>query len=148
MSYSLRFVKWPIQSGIDVSWFVLSQRLSKRSERRPESLLNKNPHAVHARASCDCKAVSRSFPYGFHSPALQSSFNMVSVRDLQKRRKEKPSVNHLKLKPSTYCPQPAARVSTHLYTLKLKTDTVEIRKKFYSPHPLQCSAEIPADLCR
>ena len=88
MPYLVRFVNWPIQSGSKVSWLQLSKRLSKRGERRLESLLDRNPHSLHARASCDCKAVSRSFPYAFHLPSLQHSLDMVAVRDLQKRRKD------------------------------------------------------------
>jgi hypothetical protein len=63
--------------------------------RDVESLLNKNPHSLHAQTSFNCKAVSRSLPYGFHWPSLQFNVNMVSVRDLQKKRKEDTPVNHL-----------------------------------------------------
>ena len=37
-------------------------------------------------ASCDCKAVSRSFPYGFHSPSRQYNIDLcLSKRDNTKR---------------------------------------------------------------
>ena len=95
------------------------QPIEKGGERRLEGLLNKNPHSLHAQASCDFKAVSRSFPYGFHLPLPQYNIDMVSVRDLRKRRKETPSANKLSLQPSANRPQPTTRVSTHLSRLKL-----------------------------
>ena len=76
------------------------------SRRGRESLQSDNSHTVHDRASLDCKAVSKSFPYGFHLPLLQSNFDMVSQRSAERRR-EKPSVNHLKLQLSAYRPKTA-----------------------------------------
>ena len=118
MPYTVKLISKPMQSGTKLSWLLLSQSLSKSGERRLESLSNKNPHIVHDRASSDCKAVSRSFPYGFHLPSPQFNIDMVAVRDLLKRRKERPSVNHLKLQLSAHRPQPTARISTHLSRLK------------------------------
>ena len=97
MSYRVKFVNWPIQSGTEVRWLLSRESLSKSGERRLESLLNKNPHTEHAWASCDSKAVSRSFPYGSHLPLPQNSTDIVSVRDLQKKRKETTSANHHKM---------------------------------------------------
>ena len=138
MSYVVKFLSWPIHSGMEVSWLLLSQRLSKEWSGPPRKPFQKNPHTEHDRASCDCNAVSRSFPYAFHLPSPQYSSDMVPVRDLQKRRKEAPSMNHLKLKPSTHCPQPATRVSTHLSRLKLEAGA---RRNPRKSRPSFCHAQ-------
>ena len=95
--YLVRFTSEPMQSGTELSWLLLSQSLLRRGERSPENLLIRNPHCAHSRASCDCKAVSRSFPYSFHLSPRQSKIDMLSVRDLQRSRKETLSASHLKL---------------------------------------------------
>ena len=118
---------------MDLSWLWLRMSLSESGER--DTILNKNTHSEHAQASCDCKAVSRSFPYSFHLSPRQSKIDMLSVRDLQKRTKERPSINHLKLQPSTHRPEPSTRALTHLPRLELgdraKSEKVSIRLTLY-----------------
>ena len=132
MSYLVKFVSWPIYSGSDFSWFFLSQSLSKSDERRLESLLNKNSHSLHDRASFDCKAVSRSFPYTFHLPTVQSKHDMVSVRDLQKEDK-KDTVSKQSQPATSAPPQPTTRVSTHLFRLKLEVGGQNQKSPFSPP---------------
>ena len=84
----------------------------------------KNPHTEHARASFDWSAVSKSFPYAFHLPSPQYKVDMVSVRDLQNRRKTTPSKNHLKLQ------QPAHRPNQPLASRPTSLDSRTTRAKF------------------
>ena len=109
MPYTVRLINDPRESGTEINLFPPREKLSRReresaNDERESRVLSANPHIVHNRASRDCKAVSRSFPYGFHLPSLQSNFNMFSVRELQKRTKEIPSINYLNLQASAHRP--------------------------------------------
>ena len=68
------------------------ESIKEGSETSGECLLNKTPHNEHARVSFDCKAVSRSFPYGFHSSSSQTSSDMLSERS--GKRESPSSCNH------------------------------------------------------
>ena len=84
MPYLIKLVSSPMQSGKEVIRLSWSQSLSKSATF--ESLLNRNPIIVHDRASFDCRAICRSFPYGFHLPSLQFSFDIFPVKELEKKR--------------------------------------------------------------
>ena len=129
MSYSVKLVSRPMCSPVVSSAGCCQEKAYQRGERRPESLLQrafstKNPHFVHAWASFDCKAVSRSFPYGFHLPSFQFNVDMRSAK-----RGGKDTVrNHLKGQPSAQRPQPTTRVSAHLSRLNLKVRRAKSEK--------------------
>ena len=83
--YAVKLVNDPIRSGTEFSRLSSNQSLSKRV-REVSRASDKDPHFVHAWASSDCKAVSRSFQYGFHLPFLQSTVNIFPVSELQREK--------------------------------------------------------------
>ena len=124
MPYPDRLVSCPIQSGRELSWLVLRKSLLKKRRWEREALLSKNPrnpHVLHNRAFCECNAVSRSLPYGFHLSRPHCNSDIVSARNLREWGHQNTYHWNCLIGRIT-------RVSTHLSGLELKTGGPKIRR--------------------